>query len=167
MAQTPSAPQSVPVKLYRTQDRVTVAAPMPGIPPDDIVVELDDNGRLTLRGDLREGRKPDDFMESRHEPREILIDEWHVGGYYRELELPQAADGGLATLTLGNGVLVVALPVAAQTRPARLTLERVGPGRGERVGSVGHPVQPASTEEHWETKRAVWQTHGGARVFDP
>ena len=166
MTQTPTEPQSVPVKLYRTQDRVTVAAPMPGILPDDIVVELDGDGRLTLRGDLREGRKPDDFMGPRHEPREILIDEWRVGGYHRELTLPRAADGELATLTFGNGILVVALPAVAQTRPARLTLERVGPGRGERVGSVGHPIQPASTGEHWETKRAVWQTHGGARVFD-
>src|SRR5688572_5012213 len=32
------APQRVPVKLYRTPDRVTVAAPMPGLLPDDLVV---------------------------------------------------------------------------------------------------------------------------------
>jgi hypothetical protein len=106
-------------------------------------------------------------MGPRHEPREIVMDKWRAGGYHRELTLPQAVDGELATLTLGSGVLVVALPVAAQTRPAPLTLERVGPGRGDRVGSTGHPVQPFSTEEHWETKRAVWQAHGGARVFDP
>jgi HSP20 family protein len=166
-AQTSTVTQSVPVKLFRTSDRLTVAAPMPGILPDDLLVEVDDRGQLTLHGDAREGRKPEDFMGPRHEPREVLMDEWRAGGYHRQLALPQAVDGELATLTLGNGVLVVALPVSAQTRPARLTLERVGPGRGERVGSAGHPIQPATTEEHWETKRAVWQAHGGARVFDP
>jgi hypothetical protein len=32
-------PQTVPVKMFRTTDRLTVAAPMPGILPDDVVVE--------------------------------------------------------------------------------------------------------------------------------
>lgn len=167
MTQAPAVRQSVPVKLYRTRDRVMVAAPMPGILPDDILVELDGDGRLTLLGDLREGHKPDDVMGQTHEPREVVLDEWRVGGYHRELTMPQAVDGELATLTLGNGVLVVALPVADQTRPVQLTLERAGPGRGERVGSAGHPVQPASSEEHWLTKRVIWQAHGGARTFDP
>lgn len=61
-AQTSTVPQSVPVKLFRTSDRLTVAAPMPGILPDDLVVEIDDRGQLTLHGDPREGRKPADFI---------------------------------------------------------------------------------------------------------
>jgi HSP20 family protein len=164
---SPDGEQHIPIKLFQTTDRLTVAAPMPGLLPDDIVVELSADGCLTLHGDPREGRKPDVFMEPGHEPREILIDEWRVGGYHRAVSLPRSVDGELATLTLGNGVLVIALPVADQTRPARLTLQRVGPGRGERVGSIGHPPQPMTTEQHWETKREVWQTHGGARTFDP
>ena len=51
----------------------------------------------------------------------------------------------------GNGVLVVALPLAKRTVPARVSLERVGIGRGERVGSVGHPIEPRSTDEHVHT----------------
>jgi hypothetical protein len=49
-------------------------------------------------------------------------------------------DAELANVTYSNGVLVVALPLAGQTRPARLTLETVGAAHGERIGSHGRPV---------------------------
>jgi hypothetical protein len=47
-----------------------------------------------------------------------------------------------------RGVLVIALPVAERTTPAQISLVPIGIGRGERVGSLGHPVQPSSTVEH-------------------
>ena len=162
--------QRVPVKLYRTPDRLVLAAPMPGLQPEDVAVEVTAAGRLVLhvelRGelkeelfevqaaDVREGHppvQPRDPAASRErwpESKEVLLDEWDAGGYHRELDLPAAVDGALGTATYGNGVLVVALPVAERTRPARLRLEPVGPGRGQRVGSAGHPVQPLSTAEH-------------------
>jgi HSP20 family protein len=132
------------VNLYRTDDRVMVAAPLPGMEPSDIVVELTGNGQLVLHGEFRgalTGQK------------EVLLEEWSAGAYHRELDLPVAVDGELANVTYGNGVLVVVLPVAEQLRPARLTLQEISPTRGERVGSAGHrPIQPRSTEEHWQAK---------------
>ncbi len=162
--------QRVPVKLYRTPDRLVVAAPLPGLQPADVAIEVTAAGRLVLHGELRQGsaeaifavqaadvreghppvqpRDPNAPRERWQETRETLLDEWEVGGYHRELDLPAAVDGPLGTATYGNGVLVVALPIAERTRPARLSLETVGPGRGQRVGSAGHPVQPLSTAEH-------------------
>src|SRR4051794_652879 len=132
------------VNLYRTADRVMVAAPLPGMEPSDIVVEITSNGRLVLQGEFRgalTGQK------------EVLLEEWSAGAYHRELDLPVAVDGELANVTYGNGVLVVVLPVAEQLRPARLTLQEFSPTRGERVGSAGHrPIQPRSTEDHWQAK---------------
>ena len=32
--------QLIPVNVYRTPDHLTVAAPMPGLEPEDILVEL-------------------------------------------------------------------------------------------------------------------------------
>lgn len=60
------------------------------------------------------------------------------GGYYRDLALPDAVDDGQATVTYGNGVLVVALPISNTTRAAKLTLETVGPAHGKRLGKAGH-----------------------------
>lgn len=73
--------------------------------------------------------------------KEVLLNEWSTRGYYRELDLAAAVDTALGTVTYGNGVLVVALPVSDDLRPGCLQLVTIGEGRGARVGSLGHPVQ--------------------------
>jgi HSP20 family protein len=152
----------LPVKLYCTADRVTVAAPTPGLLAQDFAIEITPDNRLVLRGALR-GITADIEVFHRLEPRarsgksgrrlveehrELLIDEWTAGSYHRELDLPTPVDGTLATATYGNGILVVTLPVAKRVKPGRVSLQRVGIGRGEHVGSAGHPVQRRSTAEH-------------------
>jgi HSP20 family protein len=114
--------QQIPLKVYRSPDRLTVAAPMPGLGPEDITIEITPEGYLVLNGKLRGALRGD---------KELLVDEWSVGPYRRSFVLPVPVDGPGATVTYGNGVLVVAMPVAEATRPAVLTLERVGPARGE------------------------------------
>jgi len=118
--------QRPPVNLYRTPDIVTAAALMPGLEAQNISVEVTPQGRLVLRGELRGALK---------DVKEQLLDEWSAGPYEREVELPAPVDGEAATVTYGNGVLVVALPVAGRTRPARLALQPTAPTRGERVPS--------------------------------
>ena len=127
--------QHIPIKVYRSDDRLTIAAPMPGLQPEDIVVEVTTDGRLALHGELRGVLKG---------VKELLVDEWSVGGYERELTLPATVDAELATVTYGNGVLVVTLPLAEHTRGARLRLEPTGFAHGERVGSYGHPIRAGS-----------------------
>lgn len=120
--------QQVPVKLYRTEDLVTVAAPMPGLEAENIAVDVTGDGRLVLRGQLRGALK---------DVKQVLVDEWSVGPYHREIALPCPVDGEAATVTYGNGVLVVALPVAAENRPAQLSLAPTAPTRGQRVPETG------------------------------
>jgi HSP20 family protein len=132
--------QQIPVKVYRTDDRLMIAAPMAGLEPENLLVEVTDDGRLILHGDQRALLK---------EIKELLIDEWSVGAYHRELALPVPVNAVCANVTYGNGVLMVALPISEQTSPARLTLERVTPTHGERQGNAGHLatcVQPPEGE---------------------
>lgn len=124
--------QEIPVKLYCSEDRVMVAAPMPGLEPQDIAVEIAEGEQLVLHGDLRGEFKGQ---------KDVLADEWNPGPYHRELQLPQPVDGEMANVTYNNGVLVVILPRAEETRPARLSLDHVGPAHGERVGHRGSPPQ--------------------------
>jgi len=153
--------QSIAVKLYRTPDRLTLAAPVPGLLPQDITVEITDGGQLIVRGPLRgitadaqlfhrldTSINPQGLRESFEETRESLLDEWTAGPYRRVIDLPNPVDGSLATATYGNGVLVITLPIAERTTPAQISLVPIGIGRGERVGSLGHPIQPSSTVEH-------------------
>jgi HSP20 family protein len=124
--------QEIPVKVYRSDDRVTVAAPMPGLEPQDIDVEVRDH-ELVLRGGLRGTLKGD---------KDVLQDEWNPGPYHREVRLPSGVDGEMANLTYNNGVLVVVLPVTPETRPAHLNLETISATQGRRVGNAGRPIEP-------------------------
>jgi HSP20 family protein len=122
--------QQIPVKMYKTDDRVTVVVPMPGLEPENVVIEVTSNGHLILYGELRGMLK---------DVKELLLDGWSVGIYQRELELPTHVNGESANVTYGNGVVTVALPISDHTIPIRLTLERLAPTHGERKGNAGHP----------------------------
>ncbi len=130
-----NAYQPVSINVYRTGSRLTIAALMPGIEPENISVEITSDGRLVLEGTLRGELKG---------IKEQLLEEWRAGSYRREYTLPNAVDGSMANITYGNGVVVIALPLADQIRPARLTVETLTPTRGERAGNAGHPVRPTS-----------------------
>jgi len=109
--------QVVPLKVYRAENRLTVAAPMAGMEPEDIVIEITEDGRLLLDGRVRGVLKG---------VNELLLDEWSVGAYCRDYTLPEPVDGSEAVATYGNGVLVVTFPTASQLVPARLTLSSGG-----------------------------------------
>ena len=111
--------QQVPLKVYRAENenRLTVAAPMAGMEPEDIIVEITDDGHLLLDGQVRGMLK---------EGKELLLDEWSVGAYYRDYTLPEPVDGSEAVATYGNGVLVVTFPTSSHLIPAHLTLSNSG-----------------------------------------
>jgi HSP20 family protein len=113
--------QQVPLKVYRTTDRLTVAAPMAGMEPTNLTIEITDDGRLLLDGEVRGLLK---------DVKELLLDEWSVGAYYRDYTLPVPVDGSQAMATYGNGVLVVTFPISERLVPARLTLSSTGTAHG-------------------------------------
>lgn len=118
-----------PVKVYKSDDRLTVAALMPGIEPQDIEVALSESGELRLLGRQRgifKGQK------------NVLLDEWDAG-YDRTLAFSDAVDGTAANATYENGVLVVSLPLSSSFKPARIGLDRLGATEGRHAGLAGHP----------------------------
>jgi HSP20 family molecular chaperone IbpA len=135
--------QTPPVKVYRSLDLLAVAMPMAGVGPEDITVEVTSDGRLVVEGRLC----ADPIVDSGAlaSTKEVLLDEWMIGPYRRELALAAPVDGPATTLTYGNGVLVVALPITDRTRAARLTLEPLSATRGEHAGSPGHPAHRPAT----------------------
>jgi HSP20 family protein len=127
--QTQTKIQGIPIKMYRTADRLTIAAPMPGIQPEDLLIRITEKNSLVLQGEIRGVFK---------DVKEVLADEWDAGGYYREVALPNAVDGVRANVTYGNGVVVVALPLSEQTIIADITVPKVGTDKGGRIGHTGH-----------------------------
>lgn len=132
-----AALQSIPVKLYRSDDRLTVAAPMPGLEPEDISTEVTADGLLILHGALRGQQKG---------VNEIILDEWVPGNYHRELALPQPVDGGAANVTYGNGVVVIVMPMSDAFVPAQLHMTPLAHDHGVRIGNAGHFGQFSGTD---------------------
>jgi HSP20 family protein len=127
--------QTVPIKVYRSDDRVSIAAPMPGLEPQDLEVSLTVDGRLTIFGEMRGAPKG---------LKQVLVDEWNPGPYERTIEIPSQVDASIANASYENGVLVVTLPVSPTTRPARFGLDRISATEGRRVGHAGNPPRPTA-----------------------
>lgn len=133
--------QSVPVRIYQKEDKILLAAPMAGLEPQDISVTIAGN-HVIIRGEERGPRQ--------HE-RNLLVDEWRIGPYYREITLPDPVDGTLTNATYGNGVLVLSMPKERHGRPVShvdFQLHPVDATRGERIGYSGSEIRPTTTVEH-------------------
>jgi len=64
-----SQQQTVPVQIHQTDDRIVLAAPMPGLEPEDISVAVTGD-RVTIRGQYRGSRQDQD---------DLLVAEWMIG----------------------------------------------------------------------------------------
>ena len=138
---------SLPFRVYQTESLIMIAAPMPGLEPQDIGVSITGE-RVTIRGRERGPHQNE---------RALLRADWTIGPYAAEIALPQPVNGLLTNATYGNGVLVVAMPKMPSGErgvPADITLEPVEPTRGEHVGHVSRAVRPATTADHLREHRA-------------
>ena len=119
---------AVPINLFENDRELMVVAPMPGVAPEDISIDVLDDGRLTVRSRMHgEGQ----------ERIRYLLREWSYGPYERTIELPCAVDAKRANVTYGNGVLSVTLPKAGSTSAGRVLVQRTGHTRGVASGHRG------------------------------
>ncbi|HWO42935.1 MAG TPA: Hsp20/alpha crystallin family protein [Candidatus Eisenbacteria bacterium] len=127
--------QEIPVRVYQSDDRITLTAPMPGLAPEDIHISIQ-NSVIHVRGE--------DHSPGQHS-LDFIMNEWSVGPYERELTLPVSVRGDLANATYGNGVLVLSLPKAepGEETGASFNLRPISPTRGERVGHSGKEMRLA------------------------
>jgi HSP20 family protein len=139
--------QSLPVRIYEAGQKLMIAAPMPGLAPQDIAVTVDGQ-RVSIRGAQRGPRQ-----HAIH----LLAMEWTVGPYEREVRLTRPVVGPLTNVTYGNGVLVIAMPSAPSGEPgvaAEIRLEGIESTRGQHVGHVGRVPKPTTTADHRRQKHA-------------
>ncbi len=119
---------AIPINLFENDRELMVVAPMPGVEPEDISVDITDRGEMTLRAAQHgEGQ----------ERIEHLLREWSYGPYARTIALPRSVDAGRANMTFGNGVLSLSLPKVRDGVPATLHLDDRGNGRGIARGHLG------------------------------
>jgi HSP20 family protein len=152
MTQTQPPAQSVPVQIHQTDTLIVLAAPMPGLEPQDISVAIRGD-KVTIQGSYR---------GSRQEKDEVIAAEWTIGPYEREVVLPQPVNGTLTNATYGNGVLVLAMPKAEEKGEdghAEFQIEVVQATVGQRIGHTGSELRPTTTEEHRRRMEAANEKH--------
>lgn len=119
---------AIPVNLFDNKRELMVVAPMPGVGPEDISIDVTDDGHITLRAAMHgEGQERIDY----------LTREWSYGPYERTIELPFPVDAKRANVSYGNGVLAVTLPKVDATTAGRILVQRTGHTRGVAVGHSG------------------------------
>jgi len=121
-------PTAVPINIFENERELMVVTPMPGVTAEDISIEVDDDGHLTVRA-------------QQHGPGQeritYLLREWSYGPFARTITLPRPVDGRSANLAFGNGVLTITFSKAGRTAAATLALASTGHARGSAAGHVG------------------------------
>lgn len=104
------------VDITETDSTIEVAADLPGLERDDVILDITDN-ILTLQGEKKE--------ETREEStnRTVYRMERISGSFLRRITLPAEVEADQAEATFRNGVLRVTLPKAASSKPRQITIK--------------------------------------------
>jgi HSP20 family protein len=110
---TRDVPSYIPaVDIYESAEALTLVADMPGVGPEDLVIDVHDN-KLTLRG----------TVAIEEEKERVLLHEYGVGDYFREFTLGRAIDQSKIEAAIRNGVLTLTLPKAEAIKPRKITVK--------------------------------------------
>ena len=111
------------VDIFDTDQAIVLRAELPGLTPEDIDIEIDDNV-LTLKGERR-------FEETVQEGRYYRLERAY-GHFQRNVTLPQGVKPDEISASFDNGVLSVQVPKAEEVRPRKIA---VGAGAQAATGA--------------------------------
>lgn len=100
------------VDIFENERQITLLADMPGVAPDDVIIDLNDDV-LSISGEVPPHESEDETA--------VLI-EFETGRYYRQFTLSEVIDQGRIEAKLDDGVLRVILPKAEKAMPRQITV---------------------------------------------
>ncbi|MCH2129467.1 MAG: Hsp20/alpha crystallin family protein [Pirellulaceae bacterium] len=102
------------MNVAETETEYSVSLELPGIPPEDVRVEIED-GHLLISGKVEEETKDEGKYFHRMERR--------TGEFRRVFALPDEVDAEKIDAHFEHGILRVSLPKAEKARPQRITVK--------------------------------------------
>jgi HSP20 family protein len=94
--------------VFEDKDAVKIVAEVPGVPPEDVKISLENNV-LTIRGEKKQ--------EAEERNERVHRYERSYGTFERSFILPSTVDGEKVTADHRNGILTVVVPKAERARP--------------------------------------------------
>lgn len=104
----------MPVDIAEQDNALIVKASVPGIPAEEIQVEVKDNV-LTISGEMKQ--------ESETKEQNYFVKEHRYGRFERSLRLPVPVDQSGVQATLKNGVLTLTLPKQSTPNGNRIPVQ--------------------------------------------
>lgn len=101
------------VDVYEDKDHVMVEAPLAGVDPKDVNIEIEDN-ILKISGQSEHKTEVDEKNYYRKEIRS--------GAFYRAVALPKAVKGDQASATYKDGILKITVPKAEEAKPKKISV---------------------------------------------
>jgi len=105
------------VDIFDTAEAIILKAELPGLSPDDIDIEVDDNV-LTIKGERR-------FEDKVEEGRYYRLERAY-GQFSRSVTLPQGVKADEISATFDQGVLQVRVPKADEVKPRKISVATDG-----------------------------------------
>ncbi len=110
---TRNVPVFVPaVDIYEKDQGLVLVADMPGVPMENVEIDLN-NDQLTIRG----------MVPQEERKGTTLLREYAVGDYYRQFTLSNVIDQGKIEATMKDGVLKLILPKAEAAKPRKISVQ--------------------------------------------
>ena len=103
-----------PLDVSETAGQWRVETELPGVAPQDVEVTVAENV-LTIRGEKKNVAKP--------EGESLRRDERRYGKFVRTLEFPGVVDAGKVAARFVNGLLVVTLGKADESKPRTIAVK--------------------------------------------
>jgi HSP20 family protein len=104
---------ALPLDITNSTDALIVEAALPGVPPDDVEITVED-GTLTIHAETRSERKDEDGQ--------TLISEIRRGSLTRAVALPSGLEPDKASATFEHGVLHLRIPKAEAVKPRQIRI---------------------------------------------
>ncbi len=101
------------IDVHQSDEAVTVTAELPGMKREEIELTLED-GALIISGERK--------LEKEHDESRTFRSERYHGQFKRYIQLPAEVDGNAVTAAYQDGVLKVELPLAAEAKPKKITV---------------------------------------------
>jgi HSP20 family protein len=110
---TRNVPVFVPaVDIYESENALTLLADMPGVPIENVDIDLDSD-QLTVRGG----------MPQTEETGKVIFREYTAGDYHRQFTLSSDIDREKIQASMKDGVLKLVLPKAEVAKPIKITVK--------------------------------------------